>query len=228
MFGKTCLRWLLLSLSGLSLFALTALAPVQKTALATNKDQLYWDESGRPGPQEIIRFRVIAASDRPADQSLKLDVRDAVLDYLKPDLQQAGDVNMASEVIEGHLPQIRQVVQDTLKSRGSSSLVDVTWGMTDFPNKAYGPLIFPAGSYQALKIVIGSGGGKNWWCVLFPPLCYVDLTREAQSIGPDANGASGVQERITNSRPPYLTTRLGEWLKGDYGRSLLSWFWPPS
>lgn len=215
-------------LLGLSLFALLALAPVDERRGSGASQGIEWNEDEM---QQIIRFRVIAASDRAADQALKLRVRDAVLEFLRPDLEKAQDEDAAAAVIEKALPQIRQVAEKTVREQGLSLPVRVSWGITDFPTKVYGPVIFPAGKYQALKIVIGEGDGKNWWCVLFPPLCYVDLTRAAADISKDSGEAVWDGDSVylagrghLKRMAPVLKTRIGELIAGGR-RTLLSWVW---
>lgn len=165
------------------------------------------------GLGQIIRFRVIAASDSASDQAVKLRVRDAVLDYLRPELQGAAGESAAAAVISGRLPAIRQVALQTVQSAGLNDPVQVSYGITAFPIRAYGPAVYPAGNYQALKIEIGDGQGQNWWCVLFPPLCYVDLTRAAQDLPGGQQirqGAVPGDGQITQY--PRLTTKIGAWL----------------
>ncbi len=220
----------LVVLLGFSLFILLALAPVEEPGRSRSPQGIKWEEDER---QDIIRFRVIAASDRASDQALKLKVRDAVLELLKPDLQDAPDEEAAAAVIERSLPRIREVAEKTVREEGLSSPVRVSWGITDFPMKAYGPVIFPAGKYQALKIVIGDGEGKNWWCVLFPPLCYVDLTRAAGGRhGSDFLEQAQVEDSLylagkgrLEKSAPVFRSRIGEWVAGGRTRSLLSWVW---
>jgi stage II sporulation protein R len=191
-------RWifkcLLALFLGLAFFSALALAPVQKTAAPVELPER------TAQPDQLIRLRVIANSDQPRDQQLKLQVRDALLDCLRPQLKSAGSREEAEEAIQLQLPQLRSLASSTLRQAGCGLPVTVTLGVTDFPAKGYGPLVFPAGDYLALKVVIGDGGGKNWWCVLFPPLCYVDLARgEPQTI-------SASQEEVEPGR--YLSQRL--------------------
>jgi len=220
----------LVVLLGFSLFTLLALAPVEEPGRSGSPQGIKWEEKGGRERQGIIRFRVIAASDRASDQALKLKVRDAVLDLLKPDLQDAPDGEAAAAVIKRTLPRIREVAEKTVREEGLSSPVRVSWGITDFPMKAYGPVIFPAGKYQALKIVIGDGEGKNWWCVLFPPLCYVDLTRAANGISGDSRDLAREDDSLylagsLEQQSPVFKSRIGEWIAGGRTRSLLSWMW---
>jgi stage II sporulation protein R len=208
-------------LLGTALFAGLALAgasiPQPKTetpAVAAVTPDMFQRQGDTIGLGRIIRFRVIAASDSVFDQAVKIKVRDAVLAYLHPELYSAGSESSAATIISSRLPGIRQVAQQTVQSAGSDKPVQVFYGVTAFPDKTYGKTLFPAGNYEALKIVIGSGQGHNWWCVLFPPLCYVDLTVEAQDLagGEQIVPASGMGGQM--ARYPHLTTRIGVWLTG--------------
>jgi stage II sporulation protein R len=215
-------------LLGASLFAGMALAgasiPQPKTeapAVSAVSPDMFKREGDTIGLGRIIRFRVIAASDSAFDQSVKLRVRDAVLAYLHPELQSTGSEPAAAAVISGRLPGIRQVARQTAQSAGSDKPVQVFYGVTAFPNKTYGSVVFPAGNYEALKIVIGAGQGHNWWCVLFPPLCYVDLTQAAQDLSGGQEivpSAAGMGGRV--SRYPRLTTKIGVWFTGVRSHSL--------
>jgi stage II sporulation protein R len=210
------------TLLGAVLFTGMALAGVATPQPATKapvvsaiSPDMFQLEGDTVGLGRIIRFRVIAASDSTFDQSVKLKVRDAVLAYLHPELHSAESESAAAAVISGRLPGIRQVAEQTVRSAGSDKQVQVFYGVTAFPDKTYGSVVFPAGNYQALKIVIGAGQGHNWWCVLFPPLCYVDLAQAAQDLSdgqpivPSAAVAGGPV-----SRYPILTTRIGVWISG--------------
>jgi stage II sporulation protein R len=178
------------------------------------------------GLGQIIRFRVIAASDSAFDQVVKLRVRDSVLDYLRPGLQKASSESAAAALITSRLPGIRQVASQTVRASGSNLPVQVYWGVTAFPDRAYGSVFYPAGNYQALKIVIGPGQGQNWWCVLFPPLCYVDLTRAAQDLSGGQQIAFGAAAARGGQSAGYprLTTKIGAWLSGVDHHSLISLF----
>lgn len=124
--------------------------------------------------QKIIRFHVIADSDNEQDQMLKLKVKDNVVKELEVVLAEADNVDTARELIQEHIPQIEAVARATLDAEGCSK--EVTAGLTNcyFPVKQYGEFTFPDGEYEALRVTIGSGQGKNWWCVMYPKLCFVD------------------------------------------------------
>jgi stage II sporulation protein R len=212
----------LVMLFGAALFAGMALAgastsqpKTEAPAVPAVSPEMFQREGDTIGLGRIIRFRVIAASDSAFDQSVKLRVRDAVLAYLHPELQGTGSESAAAALISGRLPGIRQVARQTVQSSGSDKPVQVFYGVTAFPDKTYGSILFPAGNYEALKIVIGSGQGHNWWCVLFPPLCYVDLTMAAQDLSGGQQivpSAAGMGGQVT--RYPRLTTKIGVWLTG--------------
>lgn len=123
---------------------------------------------------QLIRLHVLANSDSPEDQAVKLAVRDAVIAYLKPFFAQAADVNAARQVIVENQEQIITVAKNVLAAQGFADDVHIQLGIFDFPIKSYGDVVLPAGKYEAVRILIGQGQGKNWWCVLFPPLCFIN------------------------------------------------------
>ncbi len=122
--------------------------------------------------QNIVRLHVIANSDSPEDQELKLKVRDAVLKHTENDFTQKSDV-------KGQLETYREIALNTVAENGFDYTVDVEYGNFHFPTKHYNNISLPAGSYDAVRIKIGDAEGKNWWCVMFPPLCFVDGTTNA-------------------------------------------------
>ncbi|WP_010279908.1 stage II sporulation protein R [Paenibacillus senegalensis] len=126
-------------------------------------------------PQEAIRLRILANSDSVQDQALKRLVRDAIVEEMNQWVTGPATIEEARDVVADHLPDIHQLVTTLLAERGFTYEVDVELGEVDFPTKMYGSKVYPAGVYEALKISIGSAQGQNWWCVLFPPLCFVDL-----------------------------------------------------
>lgn len=140
------------------------------TSIYINTDKELTDVSDK-----IIRLHVIANSDSPLDQQLKLQVRDEVIDRISGRFQGLKDISEVKSIIEGSLGEIEAVARETIKDKGKLYDVKAAFAKTEFPTKAYGSFTFPAGTYQALNIVIGEGKGKNWWCVMFPPLCFIDV-----------------------------------------------------
>ena len=114
----------------------------------------------------LVRLHVIAASDSPADQAEKLAVRDAVLRCLAPKLRQAENAKDARRIVEDAKPLILRAA-----SRAAAQPVRVDFGTEHYPTRDYGAFALPAGEYDSLRITLGAGEGKNWWCVVFPPLC---------------------------------------------------------
>lgn len=125
---------------------------------------------------QIIRFHVIANSDSPEDQNLKLKIRDEILDEMGEKFSHSVSVENSRNIIEENMEKIRYIAEDEIKKEGKDYEVEVSLCRDKFPTKNYGDLTLPAGEYEALKVVIGEGKGKNWWCVMFPPLCFVDIT----------------------------------------------------
>ena len=121
---------------------------------------------------QVIRFHVLADSDSAWDQANKLAVRDTVLDYLNDVLPENMNVVQTANFIENHLKNIRQVAEETLAQRDCSDPVQARLVQDDFPEKTYGDCTFPAGTYEALRISIGRAEGHNWWCMIYPGLCF--------------------------------------------------------
>ena len=122
----------------------------------------------------IIRFHVRAESDSKEDQWLKLQVKEAVLAYISPVLSKSQSVDESSQLLYNESENIRNVAAATLRSLGDESDVNVYFENCYFPMKTYGDMTFPPGEYEAFRVDIGEAQGKNWWCVLYPPLCFVD------------------------------------------------------
>lgn len=124
--------------------------------------------------EKLIRFHVIANSDSEEDQELKLKVRDAVIEYLQPKLSKSKSISQSEEIIKNEYDQIERISENIIKENGYTYDIKVGIEYSNFPTKQYSSVVLPAGEYKALKIVIGEGTGKNWWCVMFPPLCFID------------------------------------------------------
>jgi stage II sporulation protein R len=130
---------------------------------------------------KLIRFHVIANSDSVDDQNLKLKVRDAVIKSMNDKFIGVTNLKESEDIIKKNIPYIQKIAQDTVYANGKDYGVKVMYGRFDFPTKYYDTIMLPAGNYNALRIVIGKGEGKNWWCVMFPPLCFVDITHGLSS-----------------------------------------------
>lgn len=126
--------------------------------------------------ENIIRFHVIANSDSSEDQDLKYRVKDALINTLYPYFEGIDNIDDARAVLEDKLPLIKDVASQVIKDNGYAYPVSVSFTTCYFPMKIYGDYTFPPGNYEALQVRIGNAQGKNWWCVIFPPLCFVDET----------------------------------------------------
>lgn len=124
--------------------------------------------------REIIRLHVHAHSDTEEEQRLKLAVRDALLGEINRLVSEAETPSQAEKLIERALPGLTSLLQSTLQKEKSPHVGQVKWGVFLFPSRVYGQLALPAGRYRALNVHIGEGNGRNWWCVMYPPLCFVN------------------------------------------------------
>ena len=141
---------------------------------------------GRTPP--VLRLHVIANSDSDLDQAVKLQVRDAVVAYLQQDMLDSQNLSDAEAYVQDHLDKLKHVADSVLANNGLGYQSAVSVCIDEFPEKSYEDVTFPAGSYHAVRIVLGKGEGHNWWCVLFPPLCLLD----AKQVDPDWQPSDGV------------------------------------
>ncbi|GAK14472.1 stage II sporulation protein R [Geomicrobium sp. JCM 19039] len=156
--------------------------------------QQYWMEEDDV-PEEAIRLRIFSHSDALVHQQIKRDVRDEVALYTREMLEDTNTKHEAREVFEKELGNLEQLAVTVVENHGYDLPVDVSLDTdVEFPTKVYGPLVYPAGLYEALVIEIGEGNGENWWCVLFPPLCLTDL-----GIGTDDEEEELSTEGVNNS-----------------------------
>ncbi|MDZ5471796.1 stage II sporulation protein R [Bacillus sp. 31A1R] len=127
-------------------------------------------------PNEAIRLRILANSDLEADQELKREVRDAVNAKITEWVSDLTSLEDARSLLQSRLPEIEQIARNVLEKNNSNQTVKTDFGRVDFPTKLYGEFLYPAGEYEAILITLGEGKGANWWCVLFPPLCFLDFS----------------------------------------------------
>lgn len=148
-----------------------------------------------PIPQESIRLRIIANSDSIADQWLKREVRDEIVKEMNTWVSDVDSYETAVSLVSTKLPELQQIVDQTIKDRGFHYPAIVDFGQVPFPTKQYGAYTYPAGDYTALRVRIGEAKGQNWWCVLFPPLCFIDIANG------DAVAAATVTDEPSQSAP---------------------------
>lgn len=126
---------------------------------------------------KLIRFHVIANSDSDEDQAVKLLVRDKVIDYINIQLKDATEVDEARNILMDNIEEVNNIAINVLWENGFDYETKTMISRENFPDKVYGDYLFPQGNYEAFRIIIGNGNGHNWWCVMFPPLCFVDETK---------------------------------------------------
>ena len=126
--------------------------------------------------EEVLRFHVLANSDSEEDQQLKMKVKEAVIAYMKRELPNAESVEETKEWTGSHEKELEEVAGRVISEEGYTYPVKAELTESYFPQKTYGDVTFPAGEYEALRIEIGKAKGHNWWCVLYPNLCFVDAT----------------------------------------------------
>lgn len=184
-----------------AVIGLLAVAAVVGGAGYVGRERLQEDIAGK-----VLRFHVLANSDSEEDQQLKLAVRDAVGAFLRGRLAEAESLAECEEIVGENLNEIVTVARDTVAEAGYDYGVTAALEETDFPVKSYGIYTFPAGTYEALRIVIGSGEGQNWWCVMYPNLCFSGSVYETV----DAEGEEKLKEVLS---PDEYERILSE---GDY------------
>jgi stage II sporulation protein R len=182
-----------------------------------------------PIPKDALRLRIIANSDSDADQALKRAVRDEVVVQVAKLVQGAQNATEARQRVIQAIPALQQTALAVADKHGYHYSVKTDVGSVPFPTKVYGNQVYPAGNYEALRITLGAGQGQNWWCVLFPPLCFVDIADgdAVPNTGgfPDLPPLETIQVPDANGQPTQVQVRLAS---ADYGeelwKSVSHWF----
>lgn len=144
---------------------------------------------------ELIRLHVVASSDSQGDQAIKLRVRDAVTESLKEDMANIKDVEQAKAYIRENLVKIEQIANQVLTEAGEKDRATASFQEEEFDTRYYDTFTLPAGVYESLRIIIGEGEGKNWWCVVFPTLC-IPATSEGFA---DVAAGAGFPDALTGA-----------------------------
>ena len=177
--------------------------------------------------KEVFRFHVLANSDSDEDQAVKLKVRDAVITYMKESMDEeiegSTDAKDTKEWAKAHLEELEQVAGSVIAREGYSYQAEAEVTTCYFPDKRYGDILFPQGDYEALRIKLGKAKGHNWWCVLYPQMCYVD----AAWGEPTAEGRERLQKNLTpeeyavvsaaeqTNKAPKIKLKIVEMWQGD-------------
>ncbi|MCM3672575.1 stage II sporulation protein R [Peribacillus simplex] len=169
------------------------------------KAEMVGAEDTKVIPDEAIRLRILANSDAEEDQAVKRLIRDEVNKDITKWVEELTSLDEARDVITSHLPDIQATAEAVIKEQGLEQSVKVDFGQAEFPTKLYGQYLYPAGDYEAVIITLGEGEGANWWCVLFPPLCFLDFsngTAVSQSPIVEDEGEGS----LTSERTAYAAT----------------------
>lgn len=148
---------------------------------------------------KLIRFHVIANSDTDEDQNLKLKVRDKVVEELSEKLINVNSLEEAENVLQENIDYINEIAKEVIKENNYTYEVNTMLSYENFPDKVYGDYVFPQGNYEAFRVIIGEGKGQNWWCVMFPSLCFVDESKNSVD-------SSDLKEEIENIEPKNTET----------------------
>jgi stage II sporulation protein R len=186
---------------------------------------------------QVIRLHVVANSDSDGDQALKRAVRDAILAEVTPLFLDVTTPAEARATMEQAIPQILAAARRAIAAEGKGYSVQAEFGRFDFPGKAYGSLFLPAGQYTALRVLIGEAKGANWWCVLFPPMCFVDWStgvvlepvketggkvtvpvQRKAAAGPIVRRPIAVDEETLAKTPVRARFAIVDWLEEHLGR----------
>lgn len=180
--------------------------------------QLQWDYKvqslQKEVAEEVFRFHVLANSDSREDQALKMKVKERILHYMEASLPQSDKAETTKEWANSHLTEIEEIAYQTIVDEGFDYGVQVEVTECYFPEKQYGDVILPKGEYEALRVEIGEARGKNWWCVLYPNLCFFDTVR---AVVPE-KGKEELKEVLEDEAYDLITGKI---------RMKIKWFFFP-
>lgn len=168
-------------------------------------------------PDEAIRLRILANSNSEEDQTVKRSIRDEVNKSINTWVADLTSIEASRRVIKSHLNEIEAIVEKELNQIGSNESFSVSFGEVAFPTKLYGDFVYPAGDYEAVLITIGEGLGDNWWCVLFPPLCFLDFSNgDAVHAADDAPAEEPAEEVEVDFFLVKIIDTIVDWVKGIF------------
>jgi len=160
------------------------------------------------GPDNLIRFHVIANSDSEEDQLLKYAVRDEILKKFSPLAARSSSLEESREMLLTMTGEFQQTAGRVVREWGRDYPVSVEYGVYPFPAKAYGDIVLPGGDYEAVKIKIGEARGANWWCILFPPVCFVNA-KESTVVPVDGKAAVPLDSAKKKKGLSYRGKKIG-------------------
>jgi len=175
-------------------------------AAAVSSESVLFDQV--PAGDKPLRLHVLANSDDPLDQEIKLAVRDHIITQMSPLLSSAESKEDAMLLLSSHTDELTRSCNQFLAFNGMPYKAVIRIERTDFPEIAYDNAVFAAGEYDALRVILGEGAGHNWWCVLFPPLCFVDLAGEFETVNA-MSVLSEYEEYEEYAASPQIRWKLG-------------------
>ena len=189
-------RTIAITLILVSLFLFVGLFPVH------GEEKIY---------NSVVRLHVLANSDTEEDQTLKLKVRDAILEKTAPLLENCTDRDEAEAILRANLAELTETAKSVLEAAGSDDDVTIEFDNEEYPERTYDSFCFPAGTYLSMRVLIGSGEGHNWWCCLFPPVCRAAATvskKEAEDAFVSVGLTPSQYKIITESDKPVYKVRF--------------------
>ncbi len=159
----------------------------------------------------VIRLHIVANSDEENDQNIKLKVRDAIMHHLNQTMDKIPGAQEAKQYLQSQLPKFEAIAKDVLAEFGITENVKVTFEPNAFETRVYDTFTLPAGIYDSLRIVIGSGEGKNWWCVIFPTLCTPVSREDAYEVAVTSGLDTSLCGAITGKREYQVRFFLLDW-----------------
>lgn len=165
----------------------------------------------------VIRFHVIANSDNNEDQSLKLNIKNKVIEYLYPLLSDSKSIDESRDILINNEDKVKEIAYEVINDEGFNYQVDVELSRENFPQKEYGSIVLPQGEYEAYRIIVGEGKGHNWWCVMFPPLCFIDVTKGQVEDEKSKNELDEEIEKSKNEKDIEYSFKSIELLKRVFG-----------
>ena len=163
-------------------------------------------DSSKSYKEKLIRFHVLANSDSPEDQELKLKVRDKILENMSSKFEQSESIEETKKIVNDNIEQMKNIAKEEINKNGKNYDVDIELGKHNFPTKRYGDITLPAGEYNAVRILIGEAEGQNWWCIMFPPLCFIDVKNGETNSETEKN----MKEYLTQEEYNHISTNKEE------------------
>ncbi|MCP8617421.1 stage II sporulation protein R [Salirhabdus salicampi] len=161
-------------------------------------------------PEESIRLRILANSNADVDQQVKRLIRDEINKEITNWVEELVSIDDARALIQQRLDRIDVIVGEVLKEHNIEQSYDVEYGNVSFPTKLYGDFVYPAGEYEAILVTLGDGKGDNWWCVLFPPLCFLDFS-DGTTVATTVEGEEDVE--VSDKQKVEVKFFVIEWIE---------------